>query len=73
MGRLLDDNIEVNEVWREILRKICGRTKLIDGTWRIKTNEEIGNLIEYKNIIHFIEAQRLRWLGHVESAWGERR
>jgi hypothetical protein len=39
---------------RKILRKIYGPTKLIDRTWRIKTNGEFDNLIEHKNIIHFI-------------------
>jgi hypothetical protein len=25
----------------------------LDGTWRIKTTEELDNLLEHKNIIHF--------------------
>jgi hypothetical protein len=33
---------------RKILRKIYGPTKLTDGTWIIKTNEELGNLVEHK-------------------------
>jgi hypothetical protein len=57
---------------RKILRKIYGPTELIAGTWRIKTDEELDNLIEHKNIIHFIKAQRLRWLGHVERMPEER-
>jgi hypothetical protein len=52
--------------FEKILRKIYGPTKLTDRTWRIKTNEELDNLIEHKNMIHFIKAQRLRWLDHVE-------
>jgi hypothetical protein len=52
---------------RKILRKIYGPTKFMDGTSRIKTNEELDNLIEHKNIIHFIKAQRLVIvIGHVE-------
>jgi hypothetical protein len=51
---------------KKIVRKIYGHTKLIDGTWRIKTDEELDNLIGHKNIIHFVKSQRLRWLGHVE-------
>jgi hypothetical protein len=57
---------------RKILRKIYGPSKLIYGTWRIKTNEEVDNLIEHKNLIHFTKSQRLRWLGHVERMPEER-
>lgn len=35
-------------------------------TGRIKTNEDLDNLIEHKNVIHFIKDQKLRWLGHLE-------
>lgn len=35
------------------------------GTWRIKTNGELNNLIRNKNIINYIKAQRLNWFGHV--------
>jgi hypothetical protein len=34
--------------------------------------EELDNLIEHKNMINFIRAQRLRWLGHVERIPEER-
>jgi hypothetical protein len=33
---------------------------------RIKTNQEINNLLKGQNIIWFIKKQRLNWLGHVE-------
>jgi hypothetical protein len=51
---------------RKIFSETYGTTELTDGTWRIKTNE-LDNLIEHKNIINFIKAQKLRWLGHVEQ------
>jgi len=35
---------------RRILRKIYGPTLDSDGTWRIKTNEELEMLIKKKNI-----------------------
>jgi hypothetical protein len=38
---------------RKILRKIYGPTKLIHGSWRIKTDEELDDFMEHKNIIHF--------------------
>jgi hypothetical protein len=49
----------------KILRRIYGPTKVRDGTWRIKTNEELNRLIGNKNIINYIKAQRLPWFGHV--------
>jgi hypothetical protein len=41
---------------RKILRRIFGPVKERDGTWRIKTNEEIERLIDNKNIINYIKA-----------------
>ena len=42
-----------------------------NGTWRIKTNQELGEIIKCKNIINFIRAQRLSWLlGHIERTQG---
>jgi hypothetical protein len=71
---VLKDNIvhKLIRFERKILRKIYGATKLTDGTCRIKTNEELDNLMEHKNISHFIQAQRLRWLGPVERMPEER-
>jgi len=51
---------------RKILKKIFGPTKEENGLWRIKTNEQLDELIKRKNIIRFIKSQRLKWLGHVE-------
>jgi len=36
---------------RKVLRRIYGPTKESDGTWRIKSNEELNRLIGNKNII----------------------
>jgi hypothetical protein len=57
---------------RKLLRKTYGPTKLIDDTWRIKTNEELDNFTEHKNLIHFIKGQRLKWFCHVERMPEER-
>jgi hypothetical protein len=57
---------------RKILRKIFGPTKEVNGLWRIKTNEELDEMIKRKNIIRFIKSQRLKWLGHVERMPNER-
>jgi len=50
---------------RKVLRRIYRPTKRKDGTWRIKTNEELNRLTDNKNIINYIKAQRLAWFGHV--------
>ena len=51
---------------RKITRKIFGPTRSDDGYWRIKTNQEINDILKGRNIIGFIKKQRLNWLGHVE-------
>ena len=34
---------------------------------RIKTNEELDKLIEHKNVVIYIKAQKLSWFGHVQT------
>jgi hypothetical protein len=48
------------------MRKIFGPTRSDDGYWRIKTNQEINNILKGQNIIEFIKKQSLNWLGHGE-------
>ena len=50
---------------RKVLRKIYGLSKEKEGTWRIKSNEELNRLTGNKYIINYIKAQRLAWFGHV--------
>jgi hypothetical protein len=50
---------------RKILRKIFGPI-YENGSWRIKTNQELDKLIKHKNVINFARAQRLGWYGHIE-------
>jgi len=50
---------------KKVSRRIFGPTKEIDGTWRIKTNDKLDELIRHKNIINHIKAQRLSWFGHL--------
>jgi hypothetical protein len=38
----------------------------------LRLMKSFDNLIEHKNIIHFIKAQRLRFLGHAEGMPEER-
>ena len=42
---------------RKVLRKIFGPTN---------ENQQLDKIIKHKNIINFIRAQRLGWLGHIE-------
>jgi hypothetical protein len=44
---------------RKVLRRIFGLIKEKGGTRRIKTNDELVELIKHKNIINHIKAQRL--------------
>ena len=46
--------------------KVFGPTRTDDGYWRIKTDQEINDILKGQNIIGFIKKQRLKWLGHVE-------
>ena len=50
---------------RKILRKIYGLTQNPEGTWRIKTNDELRHRVKHEDIIKFIKSQRLRWAAHV--------
>jgi hypothetical protein len=50
---------------RKVSRRIFGPTKERDGTWRIKTNDELNELIRHKYIINHIKAQILSWFGHL--------
>jgi hypothetical protein len=42
---------------RKIMRKIFGPTRSDDGSWRIKTNQEINEIIKGQSIIGFIKMQ----------------
>jgi len=43
---------------RKILRKVYGPTRTEDGYWRIKTNQEINDVLKGQNIIEFINTLR---------------
>jgi hypothetical protein len=57
---------------RKVLRRTFGPTKERDGTWRIKTNDELDELIRHKNIINHIKAQRLSRFDHLHRMPEER-
>jgi hypothetical protein len=56
---------------RILIKKIYGPNNE-KGIWRIKTNQELDEIIKHKNITNFIRAQRLSWLGHVGRIQGMR-
>jgi hypothetical protein len=58
-----ENNLRIFE--RQILRKTYGPVN-IDNVWRIRNNMEIDNLIEVADIVRFIKAQRIKWLGHIQ-------
>jgi hypothetical protein len=35
------------------------------GSWRIKMNRELNEVIENADIVRFIKSRRIAWLGHV--------
>jgi hypothetical protein len=55
----------IRKDFSKILRKIYGPTQNPDGTWRIKTNDELRHRMKQDDIIKFIKSQRLRWVAHV--------
>jgi hypothetical protein len=58
-----DNNIHI--IVRQILRKIFGPVN-IDNIWRIQNNMEIDKLIEGAEIVRFVKAQRIKWLGQIQ-------
>jgi len=49
---------------RKIFRRIYG--PVIDrGGWRIRTNQELHQLYDEKDIVNFCKLSRMRWAGHV--------
>jgi hypothetical protein len=49
-----------------MLRKILGPTKEDKGIGRIKTNKELDELINRRNVINYVKAQRMSWFGHTD-------
>jgi hypothetical protein len=58
-----ENNIHIFE--RLILRKISVPVN-IDNIWRIRNNMDIDKLIEGADVVRYIKAQRIKWLGHIQ-------
>jgi len=48
-----------------ILREIFGPVQNEDGSWRIRMNRELNELIENTDVVRFIKSRRIAWLGHM--------
>jgi hypothetical protein len=60
---------EINKLMafeRKITRKMYDPARIADGQWRIKTYQEINDILKGQNINGFIKKQRLNWLGNVD-------
>ena len=70
LGRKHKNKLMVIE--RKMLRRMFGLTKEREGAWRIKTDDEVDELIRHKNITNYVKAQRLSWFGHLQRMVEER-
>ena len=50
---------------RKIIRRIYG-PKYENGEWKSRTNPELEEMSKGDNIVKWIKAQRISWLGHLE-------
>ena len=58
-----DEHLRIFE--RRILRKIFGPVQNEDGSWKIRMNYELNELIGNADIVRFLKSRRIAWLGHV--------
>jgi hypothetical protein len=58
-----ENNLHIFE--RQKLRKIFSPVNIYN-VWRIRSNLEIDKLIKGADIVRFIKAQRIIWLGHIQ-------
>jgi hypothetical protein len=65
MGFERNHKKQVNGIWKKSVKKDFWSYKRKRFTWRIKTNDELDELIRHKNIINYIKTQRLSWFGHL--------
>jgi hypothetical protein len=56
-----DQNI-LRRFERKIIRRIYGPVKQ-GREWRIRNNEKIDNIIRKKDIVRFVKARRISWVG----------
>ena len=54
------------------LRSMLGPANDTDGTWSIKTCDELSSLIRNTYLINYIKTQRLSWLGQIQRMADDR-
>jgi hypothetical protein len=59
-----DENI-LRRFEKKIIRRIYGPVRQ-GMEWRTKYNEEIDNILRKQDIVRFVKARRISWIGHVE-------
>jgi hypothetical protein len=50
---------------RKILRRIFDPLQDKDGSWRIRMNHELNELLGNADVVIFIKSRRIAWLGHL--------
>jgi hypothetical protein len=60
------DEMRLRIFERQILRKIFCPIQIGKDIWRIRNNAELGQVINGADIVRFIKAQRVKWLGHIQ-------
>ena len=63
---------KLRSVQRKIIRTVYGPVKEGDEC-RIKNNQEIGMLLKHEDFVRFTQAQRIKWIGHLEWMDDQRR
>ena len=58
----MDEALSVRE---KNVKEIFGPSKEHNGTWGIKTNKELDELIKHRSIINYVKSQRLSWFGNI--------
>jgi hypothetical protein len=60
------DEMRLHSFERQILRNVFCPIQIGKNIWRIRNNTELDRLISGADIVRFIRAQTIKWLGHVQ-------
>jgi hypothetical protein len=60
------DEMRLRIFERQVLRKIFGPIVIGKDIWRIRNRAELDQVINGTDIVRFIKAQRVKWLGHIQ-------